>query len=159
MYHQLIFNTNIFEGLIAKDQDEKLVPGLATSWEPIDETTWVFELREDITFHDGEKFNAEVAKKNFDRILDPNLAAPRAFLFDSVKEFTVLDEYKLQITTEYPFSPILAHLSHPVSAMISPKSIDEDYAAIEDGKEAGSVINAHPIGTSYFKFENWDPWY
>jgi peptide/nickel transport system substrate-binding protein len=147
---------NIFETLIAKDKDENLVPGLATSWEPVDETTWVFELREDVTFHDGETFNAEVAKKNFDRILDPNLAAPRAFLFDMVTEFKVLDEYKLQITTEYPFAPILAHLTHPVGAIISPKSIDEDYAAIEDGKEAGSVINSHPIGTSYFKFENWN---
>src|SRR3954447_21812036 len=52
---------NIFETLIAKDKDEKLVPGLATSWEPVDETTWVFELREDVTFHEREIFNAEVA--------------------------------------------------------------------------------------------------
>ena len=148
---------NILETLIAKDKDENLVPGLATDWEAIDDTTWVFDLREDVTFHDGEKFNAEVAKKNFDRILDPELAAPRAFLFDMVTEFKVLDDYQLQVTTEYPFAPILAHLSHPVGAMVSPKSIDEDYAAIEDGKDAGSVINAHPIGTGYFKFENWDP--
>ena len=43
---------------------------------------------------------------------------------------------KLQFTTEFPFAPLLAHLNHPVGVMISPKSIDEDYAAIEDGKEA-----------------------
>ena len=149
--------SNMFEGLIAKDQDENLVPGLATEWDAVDDNTWVFDLREDVTFHDGEKFNAEVAKKNFDRIMDPDLAAPRAFLYAMVEEFKVLDEYKLEITTEYPFAPILAHLAHPVGVMVSPKSIDEDYAAIEDGKEAGSIINAHPIGTGYFAFDSWDP--
>ena len=147
---------NMYEGLIGKDENEELVPALATNWEAIDDTTWVFDLRDDVTFHDGEKFNAEVAKKNFERIMDPDLAAPRAFLYEMVSEFKVLDEYKLQITTEFPFAPILSHLSHPVGVMVSPKSIDEDYAAIEDGKDGGSVINPNPVGTGYFKFESWD---
>ena len=74
----------MFDGLVKKDEDENIVENLATSWEAIDETTWVFKLREDVTFHDGEQFNAEVAKKNFDRILDPDIAAPRAFIFEMI---------------------------------------------------------------------------
>ena len=149
-------NVNIFDRLIKKDENEEIIPNLATSWEAVDDTTWVFELRDDVTFHDGEKFNAEVVKKNFERILDPEVGAPRAFIFEMITDVEVLDEYKVQLTTEFPFAPLLAHLTHPVGVMVSPKSIDEDYAAMKDGKEPGSVINPHPIGTGFMKFDSWD---
>lgn len=147
--------TNILETLVKKDQDENIIPGLATKWENPDDVTWIFELQEGVKFHDGEDFNAEVVKQNFERILDEDLAAPRAFIFEVITDIEVLDEHKVQFTTEYPFAPLLAHLTHPVGSMVSPKSIEEDYAAIEAGKEAGSVINEHPVGTGYFKFDNW----
>lgn len=149
--------TNLFDGLVKKDQDDIIVENLATNWETIDETTWVFDLRDDVTFHDGEKFNAEVVKKNIERVLDEEVAAPRAFVFEVITAIDVLEEYKVQITTEFPFAPLLAHMSHPAAVMVSPKSIDEDYAAMADGSEPGSVINVQPIGTGFFKFESWDP--
>lgn len=148
--------TNLFDTLVKKDKDEKIVENLAVSWESVDDLTWVFELRDDVTFHDGEAFNAEVVKKNFERILDEEVAAPRAFLFEVITDIEVLDEYTVQFTTEFPFAPLLAHLTHPVGAMVSPKSIDEDYTAIEEGKEPGSVINDNPVGTGFFKFDNWN---
>ncbi len=148
--------TNLFETLVKKDENDEIIEGLATSWDNPDEVTWVFELREDVTFHDGEPFNAEVVKQNFERILDEEIAAPRAFIFEVISDIEALDEHTVQITTEYPFAPLLAHLTHPVGSMISPKSIEEDYAAIEDGEEAGSIINDNPVGTGYFKFDNWN---
>lgn len=148
--------TNLFETLVKKDENEEIIEGLATSWDNPDDKTWVFELRDDVQFHDGEAFNAEAVKKNFERILDEELAAPRAFIFEVISDIEVLDEHTVQFTTEYPFAPLLAHLTHPVGSIISPKSIDEDYAAIEDGKEVGTVINDEPIGTGYFKFDSWD---
>lgn len=149
--------TNIFEGLVKKDQDDVIVGNLATDWEKVGDTTWIFNLRDDVTFHDGEKFNAEVVKKNFERILDKDVVAPRAFIFEMITDIEVLDEYQVQFTTEFPFAPLLAHLSHPVGKMVSPKSIDEDYAAMKDGKEPGSVINENPIGTGFFKLDSWSP--
>ena len=74
-----------------------------------------------------------------------------------ISSVDVLDEYTLQMTTDYPFAPLLSHLAHPAGAIISPKSIDADYAAMEEGKTSGSVISEHPIGTGYFKFKNWVP--
>src|SRR5699024_11216471 len=50
----------IYEGLVKHDENMDIIPGLATEWEQIDETTWEFKLREDVTFHDGSEFNAEV---------------------------------------------------------------------------------------------------
>lgn len=149
--------TNLFDGLIKKDQDENIVANLATEWEPIDDTTWEFKLRDDVTFHDGEPFNAEAVKKNIERIIDPEVGAPRAFIFEMITDIVVIDEFTVQLKTDFPFAPLLSHLNHPVGVMVSPKSIDEDYAAMEDGKDAGSVINANPVGTGYFTFDSWTP--
>lgn len=149
--------TNIFEKLVKKDQDEKIIPALAESWKTIDDTTWEFKLRENVTFHDGEPFNAEAAKKSFERILDPEVASPRFFIFEMILAIDVVDEYTLRLTTDYPFAPLLSHLAHPAGAIVSPKSIDEDYAAMKDGATPGSVISENPIGTGFFKFEKWNP--
>src|ERR1041384_1588997 len=45
---------NIFDTLVMRDKDMKLVPGLATSWTAIDDTTWEFKLRPGVKFHNGE---------------------------------------------------------------------------------------------------------
>lgn len=149
--------TNVVEGLVQKDKDGNLVPNLAKSWEAIDDTTWEFKLQEGVKFHDGEDFNAEVVKKNFERILDPAVAAPRAFLFEVISNIEVVDEYTVRMETEYPFAPLIAHLNHPVGVMISPKLIEADYAGIKDGKIPGAVVAEGPIGTGFFKFDSWIP--
>src|SRR5690606_14085088 len=51
---------NIYDPLIARDEEGKpVIPVLATEWKNIDELTWEFTLREGVTFHNGEPFNAE----------------------------------------------------------------------------------------------------
>lgn len=149
--------TNILEGLVQKDKDGNIVPALAESWETVDETTWEFKLQEGVKFHDGEDFTAEVVKKNFERILDPEVAAPRAFLFEVITNIEVVDEHTVRFETEYPFAPLLAHLNHPVGAIVSPATIDADYAAMKEGKNPGAVISEKPVGTGFFKFDKWTP--
>lgn len=148
---------NIFNTLVERDADNNIVPSLAESWEAIDETTYEFKLRQDVKFHDGETFNAEAVKVNLDRILDPKVASSKYNTFEMISNVEVVDDYTVRITTEYPFSPILAHLSHGGGRMVSPKSIAEDYEQMKNGREAGSVISQNPIGTGYFKFESWTP--
>lgn len=148
---------NIFERLVSYDQNMELQPGLAESWEQIDETTWEFKLREDVTFHDGSEFNAEAVKANIERIKDPEVAAPAAYLLDMINEVVVVDDYTVQFKTEFPYSGLPSNLSHSVSGMISPEQIREDYAAMGEGESVGSVINANPIGTGFLKFEEWQP--
>ncbi|MFD1929164.1 glutathione ABC transporter substrate-binding protein [Sporosarcina siberiensis] len=149
--------TNLFEGLVTKDKDSNIVESLAVSWEPVDETTWEFKLREGVKFHDGEDLNAEAVKKSFARIQDPDVAAPRAFIFEMITDVTVIDDLTVQIKTEYPFAPLLAHLSHPAGVIVSPKQIDLEYEAMKNGEEPSSVMNENPIGTGFFKFESWVP--
>ncbi|WP_163969780.1 glutathione ABC transporter substrate-binding protein [Oceanobacillus halotolerans] len=148
---------NIFEKLVWQDENMELQPGLAESWEAIDETTWEFKLQEGVKFHDGSDFNAEVVKANIERIQNPDVSAPTAYLVDMISEVQIVDDYTVCFITEYPFGGLPAHLGHPVASMVSLEQIEEDYAAMEDGAEPGSVINEHPIGTGYFKFEEWSP--
>ncbi|WP_413377061.1 glutathione ABC transporter substrate-binding protein [Alkalihalobacillus sp. 1P02AB] len=150
---------NIYEALVVQDQDLNLTPGLATEWtqDEEDPTRWEFQLREGVTFHDGSEFNAEVVKANIERILDGDVASPRSFLYDMITEINVIDDYTIEFITEYPYAPLAANLAHNGGGMISKELIDADYAAMEEGRDPGAVINEGPIGTGYFKFENWNP--
>jgi peptide/nickel transport system substrate-binding protein len=50
---------NVYEGLVGRDKDFKIVPWLATSWEQRDPKTWRFKLRPNVKFHDGAPFTAD----------------------------------------------------------------------------------------------------
>ena len=152
-----VVQANIYETLVNRDEDNNIIEGLATEWNPVDDNTYEFKLREGVKFHDGEDFTADAVKANLDRIRDADVASPRFFLFEMITEVEVVDEHTVRITTEYPFAPLLAHLSHNGGAIASPKTIEADYAAMEDGKDPGSVISQEPIGTGYFKFDSWNP--
>lgn len=147
----------IFEGLIKRDSENKLIPGLAKEWKVIDDLTYEFILQEGVSFHDGEAFNAEAVKINVERLLDPEVASSKYDYFEMISEVEVVDEYIVRIKTEYPFSPILAHLSHSGSAIISPKAIEADYEAIKNGQKPGTAISENPVGTGHFKFDSWTP--
>ena len=53
---------NVFEHLISLDKDGKLVARLATSWRWLDARTLEVTLRQGVTFHNGEVFDAEIVK-------------------------------------------------------------------------------------------------
>lgn len=147
----------IFEGLVKRDSEGKLIPGLAKEWKVIDDLTYEFSLQEDVKFHDGVAFNAEAVKINIERLLDPEVASSKYDYFEMISEIEVVDEYIVRIKTEYPFTPILAHLSHSGAAIVSPKTIEADYEAIKNGQKPGTVISENPVGTGHFKFESWTP--
>ena len=52
-------NNLIYDTLVMRDKDLKVIPGLATSWEQLNPTTWRFKLREGVKFHDGTPFTAD----------------------------------------------------------------------------------------------------
>lgn len=148
---------NIYETLTKLDENQEVQPGLATEWEQVDDTTWEFTLQEGVTFHDGAEFNAEAVKANFDRLVDEDIASPRAFLFEAVDSVEVVDDYTLRINLSYPYAPLLANLAHSGAAIMSPDVITEDYAQLEEGGDVDAYINQNPAGTGPFKFESWNP--
>ncbi len=148
---------NIYESLVVFDRDSELQPLLATEWEAIDDLTWQFTLREGVKFHDGSDLNAEVVNANFKRLLDPDVASPRLFLFSMIEEVIVVDDYTVQFVTEFPFAPLPAHLAHSGGALVSLPAIEADYAEMAAGNEPGSYISQNPSGTGFFKLDYWEP--
>src|SRR5690625_2925202 len=151
--YSLYVMTNIYETLVKLNQDLELEPGLAESYEQVDDTTWEFILREDVTFHDGSEFNAEVVKANLDRVRDEAVGAPLEFLFTEISEVEIIDDYTVQIHTDEPFAALPVHLAHPGGHMISKEVIDADYAQMEEGGDPLTEVHQNPIGTGFFKFE------
>ncbi len=70
---------NYAEGLVALDKDNNWIPCLAKDWRWIDDRTIEFKLRKDVTFQNGEEFNAEAVRVNWEAYRE--LECPRAHFF------------------------------------------------------------------------------
>ena len=166
----------IFEGLVGtKPGTADPAPLLATSWTTAEDgLSTSFELRDDATFHDGEKFDAEAACWNFDRWYNtpPGIGQTedQAYYYislfkgfaegeltDSVYEScTVDDDYKITVNLTEPFAGFVAALSLPAFSMQSPKAIEQYGATGQDDPSQSEYATAHPTGTGPFEFSKWD---
>jgi peptide/nickel transport system substrate-binding protein len=177
--------TQIFETLVAlKPGTTEPEPGLATEWEANEDgTTWTFQIREGVTFHDGEPLNAEAVCANFDRwynfagplqnpsasyywqvvfggfaTYDEKSGAPEESLFESCE---ATGEYTVDLNLTKPSATLIPALSQQAFSIASPKALEEfeaDAGTVDaDGvfRPEGTFGTEHPIGTGPFKFESW----
>jgi peptide/nickel transport system substrate-binding protein len=101
----------VYESLVARDaKTMEIVPELAERWERLNDTTWRFYLRQGVTFHDGEPFNAEVAAFAFNRAVDPQYASQYSSYWVGFKEAKVVNAYTLDILTTEPVPNLLGGL-------------------------------------------------
>lgn len=150
-------NYLVYECLLLLDENSELQPLLATEWYAVDDVTWEFVLRQGVKFTDGTDFNAHAVKATFERLLDPDVASPRLFLFSMIDEIIVVDEHKVQFVTEFPFAPLPAHIAHSGGSIISLAAIEKDYAEMAAGNEPGTFLGENPVGTGVFKLDEWRP--
>ncbi len=64
-------NQHIYERLVNRDQNLKFIPGLAMSWTQVNATTWRFNLRRNVKFHDGAPFTADDVIFSAERATQP----------------------------------------------------------------------------------------
>src|SRR4029453_8719395 len=67
---------SLFDSLVGRDADGKIVGELAESWRALDDRTWQLKLRRGVSFHNGEPFNAEAVRFTFQRVLNPEQKSP-----------------------------------------------------------------------------------
>ena len=101
---QLSVTNNVYEPLVARDQNLKLVPGLATSWKQTSPSVWRFELRKGVKFHDGAPFTADDVLFTFARASGEG-SDMKSYTND-VKDIRKVNDFTVDIETKGPF-PIL----------------------------------------------------
>lgn len=101
---QLSVTNNVYEPLVARDQNLKLVPGLATSWKQTSPSVWRFELRKGVKFHDGAPFTADDVLFTFARASGEG-SDMKSYTND-VKDVRKVNDFTVDIETKGPF-PIL----------------------------------------------------
>ncbi|MCH1625203.1 glutathione ABC transporter substrate-binding protein [Fredinandcohnia quinoae] len=134
----------MLEGLLGSDEEGKIVNQLAEDYSVSDDAlSYTFKLRQDVKFHDGELFNANAVKANFERIMNDDSLRLNSRGFNLISNIEIINDYEMKITLKEPYSGMLTRF---VSAKIlSPKLI-----------EAGSdEIGKNPVGTGPFEFVEW----
>ena len=122
-----------FDRLIHRDRNGDFVPGLAEDWEWNDEVdVLTLYLREDVTFHDGEPFDAEAVAANFDRQMTHEDSTHNTQLAD-VETVEVIDELTVEYHLEEPNAGLVGRLSDAVGMMLSPAAFGEDLESYAGG--------------------------
>ena len=137
--------TQMFDRLVMMDNDMNLVPGLAESWEVIDDTTTVFHLRQGVKFHDGSDLTVEDVKWSLDRAIASNYVN---YIVNFIESVEITGDNTIVIHCAEPYAPILNNLSMPFSAIV-PKAYIET-----NGDE---YFSQHPIGSGPYKMVEWNP--
>lgn len=157
---------NIYDRLVeceVVDGVAEIVPSLAESWDvSSDGLVYTFHLRDDVTFHNGEKLTADDVVYTVDRMMNPVTEARNTDAFsmikgasarlngeaDSVEGVKAVDEHTVEITLDVPFGPFLANLATPACSIYNRKATEA----------AGDQFGIDPqltVGTGPFKMSDW----
>ena len=133
-YHNLTPNNNvadhIFGTLVHKDEKQRMKPGLAESWRPIDDLTWEFKLRKGVKFHDGSDFTAEDVAFSIDRTAKvPNSPGPFTIYTKQVTEAVVVDPHTIRLKSASPYPNMAVDIStvHIVSKKAAAQASTDDF--------------------------------
>ncbi|MBO1268090.1 ABC transporter substrate-binding protein [Arthrobacter cavernae] len=112
----------VYDTLILREPDGKLSPMLATAWKyNTGNTKLTVDLRTDVTFSDGAKFDAEAAKANIDHFKKAN--GPQMAQLASVSDVSVVDADTIDINLSTPDPGLEYFLSQAAGLMGSPKAL------------------------------------
>ncbi len=140
-WDQTIVAANILEGLVRINPEGTAIePGIAEDWS-VDETglVWTFNLRDNAKFHNGRGVVAQDFKYSFERIANPDVAAPAAWMLNKLAGFEeyqsgsadeltgvkVIDDYTLELTLNEPFAPFVSMLASASLAVVPQEAVEE----------------------------------
>lgn len=135
----------MYDKLLERSPSMELIPWLATSWEVVDETTWEFTLRDEVYFHNGEKFGAEHVRDTIERFKDPDLKNVYSAQLAPVLEVEIVDPLTVRMKTDGPFAllaDVLASYCEILPTAITSGEVDPTQEA---------------IGTGPYQFVEWTP--
>ena len=120
-----------------------MLPALAESWEIApDGLSWVFNLREGVTFHDGTAFTAEDVVFSLDRAMAEDSINAQKQLFAGINEVTAIDDVTVEIGLDAPKGV----------AALQPRLGRRGDRLAGDAPRRNAT---NPVGTGPFKFSEW----
>jgi peptide/nickel transport system substrate-binding protein len=134
---------SVYDTLVTRRRDNRLYPSLATRWTLLGPTTWEFELRSGVLFHNGEPFNSQDVKFSIERTYDPKAKTLVASVFRGVERIETPDPDRVVIHTRRPDPLLPARLAFLGGQILSKRHAER---VGPDG------INVHPIGTGPVQF-------
>lgn len=126
------------------DVDDKgvITPALASEWKTEDNgKTWVFVLRDGVTFHDGTPMNAQAVVGS----LNTALKKPTALENAKIQDIQATDDKTIKITLDKPLTTLPAFLAHSTAIILAPSSFD-------DKGQATTIV-----GTGAYKIDKIEP--
>ncbi|WP_022852244.1 peptide-binding protein [Limisalsivibrio acetivorans] len=136
----------IYNGLVEYDKNLEVKPDLAESWDVSeDQKSITFHLRKDVTWHDGEPFNADDVEFTYKFMIDNNTPTSYDADYRLVKQFEKLDNYTVRVSYDKPYAPALISWGMAV--------LPEHLLKGED--PAKSPLMREPVGTGPYVFEEW----
>ena len=135
----------IFTGLTRYNEKNELTPDLAESWQiSADQKEYIFKLRQNVKWHDGQPFTAEDVKFTIDTALDKKSNSTIRERFEEIQEVSVLDPYTVKIVLKTPFRLLDAMTTGMIPKhALAGKDVNHD------------AFNAQPIGTGPFRLSQW----
>jgi oligopeptide transport system substrate-binding protein len=120
---------DLLEGLVNQDGEGNIVPGVAESWETKDNKTFIFHLRKDAKWSNGDPVTADDFVYSFERVVDPNTASPYSWyleisniinaadIIDGKKDKSTLgvkalDAHTFQVKLDKPTSYFVKMMAH-----------------------------------------------
>ncbi|GIL00540.1 MAG: ABC transporter substrate-binding protein [Alphaproteobacteria bacterium] len=149
------FQSNIYEPLVRRNSELALEPALAVSWEQKDDVTWVFKLRQDVKFQNGNPFTADDVLFSHQRASSPSSDVKAKLR--SIQTMTKLDDHTVEIKTNGPSPTLLDELS---DFFIMDKEWSEANNSAEPAdvrKGAENFATRHANGTGPFAVESRQP--
>lgn len=139
---RVTFNSAMGDTLVYLDKNGKLQPWLARSWEQKSSSVYIFRIRAGVRFHDGTPLDAAAVKFNLDRLVK---VSPRRPLFP-IASTEVVDPLTVQVNLTTPMAPFVAHMTDPITAMMSPAVVQS---------KTDDELTSLAVGTGPFKFVEW----
>ncbi len=137
--------TQIFDSLIHSDLDGNFVPGLATEWQLETPTSYIFNLRTGVTFHNGEPFDAHAVKFTYETAIDPDFKAGVGWILSTIDNVEIINPFKVRINLKQEDGMLLFRLMM-FGAIVPPETI----------KNIGwQAFHENPIGTGPYIFTSW----
>jgi len=147
---------NIYDSLVWRDADGNIVPGLAESWEFPEPDRMELTLRQGVTFHNGEPFNADDVVFSYQRLFDednpsPLLTSLRGFV-DSVEK---VDDYTVAVNMPGPRATVVPNSSGDISPPSAHQPGRGAWKMLPTGKPACRCIASNPPTEAAATVEPW----